>query len=231
VTPATEPFRLAGRRIWVAGHRGMVGSALLRRLSATGCEVVTAGRDRVDLRRQTELEAWLAEARPAVVIVAAATVGGILANATRPAEFLYDNLAIEANIVEASRRAGVAKLLLLGSSCIYPKLAPQPLREDCMLTGLLEPTNELATGLRAVLEQMEAILERQGVRRIGAPGERFDPELHEAVGVQEKDEVPDRTILEVARSGFGSGDRLLRPAQVVVSHRPEGDSRQGEVED
>src|SRR5258706_8981375 len=142
VTPATEPFRLAGRRVWVAGHRGMVGSALLRRLSATGCEVVTAGRDRVDLRRQTELEAWLAEARPAVVIVAAATVGGILANATRPAEFLYDNLAIEANIVEAARRVGIAKLLLLGSSCIYPKLAPQPIPEDALLTGPLEPTNE-----------------------------------------------------------------------------------------
>ena len=142
MTPATEPFRLAGRRVWVAGHRGMVGSALLRRLAGTGCEVVTAGRDRVDLRRQAELEAWLAEARPSAVIVAAATVGGILANATRPAEFLYDNLAIEANIVEASRRAGVAKLLLLGSSCIYPKLAAQPIAEDALLTGPLEPTNE-----------------------------------------------------------------------------------------
>jgi GDP-L-fucose synthase len=142
VTPATEPFRLAGRRVWVAGHRGMVGSALLRRLARAECEVVTIGRDRVDLRRQVELEAWLAEARPSVAIVAAATVGGILANATRPAEFLYDNLAIETNIVEAARRVGLAKLLLLGSSCIYPKLAPQPIPEDALLTGPLEPTNE-----------------------------------------------------------------------------------------
>jgi molecular chaperone GrpE len=93
------------------------------------------------------------------------------------------------------------------------------------------PTNELASGLRAVLEQMEAILERQGVERIGAPGERFDPERHDAVAVRETDEVPDRTILEVARSGYRAGDRLLRPAQVVVSHRTEGDSPQGEVED
>jgi GDP-L-fucose synthase len=142
VTPATEPFQLAGRRVWVAGHRGMVGSALLRRLARAECEVVTIGRDRVDLRRQVELEAWLAEARPSVAIVAAATVGGILANATRPAEFLYDNLAIETNIVETARRVGIAKLLLLGSSCIYPKLAPQPIPEDALLTGPLEPTNE-----------------------------------------------------------------------------------------
>ena len=142
MTRTTEPFRLAGRRVWVAGHRGMVGAALLRRLARIDCEVVTVGRDRVDLRRQAELEGWLAEARPSVAIVAAATVGGILANSTRPAEFLYDNLAIEANIVEAARRTGVAKLLLLGSSCIYPKLAPQPITEDALLTGPLEPTNE-----------------------------------------------------------------------------------------
>jgi len=142
VTPTTEPFRLAGRRVWVAGHRGMVGSALLRRLARAECEVVTVGRDRVDLRRQAELEAWLAEARPSVAIVAAATVGGILANATRPAEFLYDNLAMETNIVETAHRVGIAKLLLLGSSCIYPKLAPQPIPEDALLTGPLEPTNE-----------------------------------------------------------------------------------------
>ena len=142
MTRATEPFRLAGRRVWVAGHRGMVGAALLRRLARVDCEVVTIGRERVDLRRQSELEAWLAEARPAVAIVAAATVGGILANATRPAEFLYDNLAIAANIAEAARRVGLAKLLLLGSSCIYPKLAPQPIPEAALLTGPLEPTNE-----------------------------------------------------------------------------------------
>ena len=142
MTPATEPFRLASRRVWVAGHRGMVGSALLRRLARAECEVVTIGRDRVDLRRQAELEAWLAEARPSVAIVAAATVGGILANATRPAEFLYDNLMIEANLIEVTRLHGAAKLLFLGSSCIYPRLAPQPIPESALLTGPLEPTNQ-----------------------------------------------------------------------------------------
>jgi GDP-L-fucose synthase len=142
VTPATEPFRLAGRRIWIAGHRGMVGAALMRRLGGAGCELVTVERGRVDLRRQAEVEDWLAETRPDAAIAAAATVGGILANSSRPAEFLYDNLMIQANIAEAARRIGMAKLLLLGSSCIYPKLAPQPMREDALLTGPLEPTNE-----------------------------------------------------------------------------------------
>src|SRR6266481_8576476 len=122
-----EPFALVGRRVFVAGHGGMVGSALVRRLAREGCESLTIGRREVDLRRQQPVEDWMKAQRPDVAIVAAATVGGILANATRPAEFLYDNLAIEANIVEASRRAGVAKLLLLGSSCIYPKLAAQPI--------------------------------------------------------------------------------------------------------
>ena len=138
----TERFSLAGRRVWVAGHGGMVGSALVRRLAEEDCEIVTVGRDRVDLRRQAEIEAWLAETRPGAALVAAATVGGILANSTRPAEFLYDNLAIAANIIEAARRVRLAKLLLLGSSCIYPRLAPQPIPEDALLTGPLEPTNE-----------------------------------------------------------------------------------------
>lgn len=140
----TEPngFSLAGRRVWVAGHRGMVGSALVRRLASEDCTVLTVGRDGADLRRQAETEAWMAEAAPEVVIVAAATVGGILANATRPADFLYDNMMIEANVIEAARRIGVRKLLFLGSSCIYPRLAPQPISEGALMTGPLEPTNE-----------------------------------------------------------------------------------------
>src|SRR3954469_15125285 len=109
------PYQLAGKRIWVAGHRGMVGSALVRRLQSEKCEVVTAARADVDLRRQDELERWMQERRPQAIIMAAATVGGILANDTRPGEFLYDNLAIELNVVEAARRAGVEKLLFLGS--------------------------------------------------------------------------------------------------------------------
>jgi GDP-L-fucose synthase len=135
-------FDLAGRRVWVAGHRGMVGSALVRRLATENCTVLTVGRERVDLCRQAEVEGWMAEERPDVVIVAAAKVGGILANSTRPAEFIYDNLAIETNIIHAAWKTGVAKLLFLGSSCIYPRLAPQPIPEDALLTGALEPTNE-----------------------------------------------------------------------------------------
>ncbi len=135
-------YELSGKRVWVAGHRGMVGSALVRRLASEDCEILTAGRKDVDLRRQGEVESWVEREKPDCVIVAAATVGGILANDSRPGEFLYDNLAIEANIVEAARRAQVEKLLFLGSSCIYPRLAPQPMREDSLLSGPLEPTNQ-----------------------------------------------------------------------------------------
>jgi len=135
-------FPLAGRRVFVAGHRGMVGSALVRRLSRESCEILAAGRRQVDLRRQAETEAWLAQARPDAVFLAAATVGGILANESRPAEFLYDNVAIAANVIEGSRRVGVKKLVFLGSSCIYPRLAPQPIPEEALLSGSLEPTNQ-----------------------------------------------------------------------------------------
>ena len=135
-------YDLAGKRVWVAGHRGMVGSALVRRLEGEGCELLTAGREDADLTRQAETEAWMEEARPQAVFLAAATVGGILANDTRPAEFIYDNLMIEANIIHAARRTGVEKLLFLGSSCIYPKFAAQPMAEDALLTGALEPTNQ-----------------------------------------------------------------------------------------
>ncbi len=135
-------FELEGKRIWVAGHAGMVGSAILRRLARERCEIITIERKTLDLRRQTDVEDWIADTKPDAVILAAATVGGILANDTRPAEFLYDNLVIESNIIEAARRSGVRKLLFLGSSCIYPRLAPQPMREDALLTGPLEPTNQ-----------------------------------------------------------------------------------------
>ena len=142
MTQPRSSFQLAGKRIWVAGHRGMVGSAVVRRLAAEDCEILTVARQAVDLRRQADVERWMAAHKPEVVIVAAATVGGILANDHRPAEFLYDNLAIEGNIIEAAYRGNVEKLLFLGSSCIYPRLAPQPIREDALLTGPLEPTNQ-----------------------------------------------------------------------------------------
>jgi GDP-L-fucose synthase len=137
-----QEYALQGKRVWVAGHRGMVGAALVRRLAQEGCEVLVAERSDADLRRQPDVEHWMDVNRPQAVFVAAAKVGGILANDTRPAEFLFDNLMIEANVIDAAWKAGVEKLLFLGSSCIYPKLAPQPITEDALLTGLLEPTNE-----------------------------------------------------------------------------------------
>ncbi|MDP6352591.1 MAG: GDP-L-fucose synthase [Alphaproteobacteria bacterium] len=139
---ADPRFELEGRRVWVAGHRGMVGGALLARLADERCEILTVDRGDLDLRRQAAVEDWIGAARPHAVFVAAATVGGILANDSRPAEFLYDNLVIETNIIEAARRVGVAKLVLLGSTCIYPRLAAQPMREESLLTGPLEPTNQ-----------------------------------------------------------------------------------------
>jgi GDP-L-fucose synthase len=135
-------FDLAGKRIYVAGHRGMVGSAIVRRLAPVAGEVITAGRDEVDLERQDQTERFLATTKPDVVVVAAATVGGIHANNTYPADFISDNLAIARNTIHASYKAGVKKLLFLGSSCIYPKLAHQPMREEDLLTGPLEPTNQ-----------------------------------------------------------------------------------------
>ncbi len=137
----TGVFALSGRRVYVAGHKGMVGSAIVRRLAGEGCEVLVSDRS-TDLRDQAAVRGWFAANRPDVVVVAAAKVGGILANDSRPAEFLYDNLMIEANLIEAAREAEAAKLLFLGSSCIYPKFAPQPIPEDALLTGPLEPTNE-----------------------------------------------------------------------------------------
>ena len=136
-------FNLSGKRIWVAGHRGMVGSAVVRRLERLGtCTVVTAERDLVDLTRQIEVERWTEQNRPDVVIMAAARVGGIKANDTRPGEFIYENLAIQTNVIHAAHRTGVRKLLFLGSSCIYPRDVAQPMSEDALLTAPLEPTNQ-----------------------------------------------------------------------------------------
>src|SRR5690242_8159400 len=122
-------YRLAGKTIWVAGHNGMVGSAVARRLGSEEVTIVTADRKTVDLRRQVEVERFLDAHQPQAVVMAAAKVGGTLANSSYPADFLYDNLMIETNIIEAAFRAGVEKFLFLGSSCIYPKLAPQPISE------------------------------------------------------------------------------------------------------
>lgn len=135
-------FELSGKRVWVAGHRGMVGSALVRRLGKEACTLLTVDHRSLDLRQQADVDKWVTNNKPEVIFLAAAKVGGIQANDRYPAEFLYDNLLIEANIIEAARRNDVAKLLFLGSSCVYPKLAPQPIPEEALLTSALEPTNQ-----------------------------------------------------------------------------------------
>ncbi|HET9766327.1 MAG TPA: NAD-dependent epimerase/dehydratase family protein, partial [Thermoanaerobaculia bacterium] len=130
-------------RIYVAGHRGLVGSAILRRLAAEGfTDVLTATREQVDLRDQAAVNYWFRAHRPEYVFLVAGTVGGILANSTRPAEFLYDNLMIHGTVVHAAHLFPVRRLLYLGSSCIYPRDCPQPMREEHLLSGPLEPTNE-----------------------------------------------------------------------------------------
>ena len=140
---ATLPYPLAGKRVWVAGHAGMVGSALVERLASEQAEVLTVERGAVDLRDQAAVRSWMDEQRPDAVFIAAATVGGIEANRTRPAEFLYDNLMIAANVIHAAAGTGVSKLMFLGSSCFYPREARNsPVREGSILTGPLEPTNE-----------------------------------------------------------------------------------------
>jgi GDP-L-fucose synthase len=135
-------FELKDKTVFVAGHRGMVGSAIVRRLGSESCTVLTVDRHKLDLTRQEATEGYLKECRPDVVIVAAARVGGIAANSAFPVDFLVDNLAIAQNVIATSHAAGVNKLLFLGSSCTYPKLAPQPISEEALLTGPLEPTNE-----------------------------------------------------------------------------------------
>lgn len=135
-------YPLDGKRIWVAGHKGMVGRAVLRALEKRECTILTAARDKVDLTRQSEVESWMATNKPDAVIICAARVGGILANDSYPADFIYDNIMIEANIIHAAHKNRVEKLLFLGSSCIYPKHAVQPINEKALLEGALEPTNE-----------------------------------------------------------------------------------------
>ena len=175
-------FPLSGKRVWVAGHRGMVGSAIVRRLASEDCDVLTVGRETVDLTRQAEVEEWMAEHRPEVVFLAAAKVGGILANDSQPAEFIYSNLAVETNVIHGAWQAGVSKLLFLGSSCIYPKLAAQPMSEDALLTGPLEPTNQwYAVAKIAGIKLCQAYRRQYGCDFVSAmptnlygPGDNYD---------------------------------------------------------
>jgi GDP-L-fucose synthase len=175
-------WNLAGKRVLVTGHRGMVGSAIVRRLAQEDCTILTAGRAEGDLRRQQEAEKVVADLKPDAVIIAAAKVGGILANDTYPAEFLYDNLMIAANVIEAAHRQGVNRLVFLGSSCIYPKLADQPIDETALLAGPLEPTNEwYAIAKIAGIKLCQAYRRQYGRDYISAmptnlygPGDNFD---------------------------------------------------------
>jgi GDP-L-fucose synthase len=178
----SSPYSLAGKRVFVAGHRGMVGSALVRRLQHEQCSVLTAGRAELDLKDQRAVTSWFEAQRPEVVFLAAAKVGGILANDRYPADFLYDNLMIEANVIQAAHLIEVEKLLFLGSSCIYPKFAAQPIAEDALLTGALEPTNEwYAIAKIAGIKLCQAYRRQHGRNFISAmptnlygPGDNYD---------------------------------------------------------
>ncbi len=176
-------YELAGKRVWVAGHRGMVGSAIVRRLESEDCEVLTVDRDALDLRDQDRVSAWMQDRRPDAVFLAAAKVGGILANDSYPVDFLVDNLLIETAIFRGAHASNVEKLLFLGSSCIYPKLANQPIVESALLTGPLEPTNEWYAIAKIAGIKMAQAYRRQFDRdfisamptNLYGPGDNFDP--------------------------------------------------------
>lgn len=184
-----ETFDLRGKRVFVAGHRGMVGSAIVRRLAVEDCEILTATRAELDLLDQAGVRRWMADHRPDAVVMAAAKVGGILANDRLPADFLYDNVVVQTNLIEGAFRAEVGKFLFLGSSCIYPKFAPQPISEEALLTGPLEPTNEwYAIAKIAGLKLCQAYRRQYGVDYISAmptnlygPGDNFHLESSHVV--------------------------------------------------
>ena len=182
-------YSLKGKRVWVAGHSGMVGSALIRRLAREDCVLVTAAHRDYDLRRQSDVESFVGKSRPQAVFLAAARVGGIVANESRPASFIYDNLAIASNVIEAARAFGVEKLVNLGSTCIYPKFASQPIVEDELLTGPLEPTNQwYAVAKIAAIKLCDAYRREYGCDFISAmptnlygPNDNFDLETSHVI--------------------------------------------------
>ncbi len=186
---ANARFELKGKSVYVAGHRGMVGSALARRLAREDVNLVTVDRREVDLCNQAAVFDWFARVRPQVIFLAAAKVGGIVANATLRAEFIYDNIAIAANVIHAAHLSGAEKLMFLGSSCIYPKLAPQPLREDSVMSGPLEPTNEpYAIAKIAGIKMIEGYRAQYGSDFISVmptnlygPGDNYHPEYSHVV--------------------------------------------------
>jgi GDP-L-fucose synthase len=173
---------MSKQRVWVAGHKGMVGSALVRQLKGRGDDVLEVDRSVVDLRNQLAVEVWLKQNKPDAILFAAAKVGGISANDSFPADFIYDNLAIETNIIHSAHQAGIDRLVFLGSSCIYPKFAPQPIKEESLLTGPLEPTNEwYAVAKIAGIKLCQAYRKQYGRRYISVmpcnlygPNDNFD---------------------------------------------------------
>jgi len=175
-------YTLAGKRVWVAGHRGMAGSAIVRRLQSENCEVLAVTREAVDLQRQQAVESWMERVRPDVVFLAAAKVGGILANDTYPADFIRENLEIQTSVIDACYHSAAKRLLFLGSSCIYPKLAPQPIKEEYLLSGTLEPTNRAyALAKIAGIEMCWSYNRQYGTKFLAAmptnlygPGDNFD---------------------------------------------------------
>jgi GDP-L-fucose synthase len=232
---AAPLFELKGARVFVAGHRGMVGRALVRRLASEGCEVLTVARDEVDLRNQAQTAEWLAGARPDAVFLAAAKVGGIVANNSYPADFLLENLQIETNVIGSSREAGVRKLLFLGSSCIYPRLAPQPIVEEALLTGPLEATNEwYAIAKIAGVKLCQAFRRQYGVDFVSlmptnlyGPGDNYHPEhSHAPAGLIRRiheAKLSDQASVEVWGTGnprreFLSVDDLADAAVHVLKH-------------
>jgi GDP-L-fucose synthase len=210
-------FELKGKTVFVAGHGGMVGGALSRRLASEEVTLLTAGRSEVDLRDQAAVNKWFAAKRPQVVFLAAAKVGGIVANNTLRGEFIYENLIIAANIIHAAHINGAEKLMFLGSSCIYPKLASQPLREDAMLTGPLEPTNEpYAIAKIAGIKMVEAYRSQYGSDFINVmptnlygPGDNYHPEYSHVVAalIRRFHEAKAAGISNVAVWGTGTPRR------------------------
>ena len=189
MSEAQKVYDLQGKRVWVAGHRGMVGSALVRRLETMDCQILTVDRSELDLRRQADVEQWVLGARPQAVFLAAALVGGIQANRIRPADFIYDNVSITTNVIHACHLANVEKLMFLGSSCIYPRLCEQPMRESDLMAGKLEPTNEsYAIAKLAGISLCKSYRHQYGrdfvsviPTNLYGPGDNFDPEASHVV--------------------------------------------------
>lgn len=236
---APDLYSLSGKRVFVAGHRGMVGSAIMRRLAHENCNVMTAGREQVDLTRQSKTEAWMMENRPDVVFLAAARVGGIKANNDSPATFLHDNLMIEANVIHAAYKSGVEKLVFLGSTCIYPRDAVQPMAEEVLLTGPLEPTNQwYAIAKIAGIKLCQAYRRQYGCDFIAAqptnlygPGDNYDLETSHVLPALLRKAHEAKRVNAASMTVWGTGTPLreflhvddLADASVFLAKRYSGE--------